>query len=495
MWDTDEMHRHFAQNQSVDYTGKVLGSILMSVSLSTQRKFIEVERVRHQQSIFPGTMECAEHNAELRWMRPSVEANAMQHCFIINIKMWERRCRVILTICWRTRDSNASILKSKDAVNDREEHLNSKIHDDENRDNTGLMRRRQNQIVNKIDATRCELVDPRQVGFYRSSETFGQWSSQWASFVNSNVPRKRAVRDLVAQIWNHTWKSEAPIQSETTLNAGDTKNYSTDQLEARHQGEKELRKYWKDANHCFCAVMLFKSPDWYYTRPWIPHSTWKWRLTKLVMNLVKGCSLDAHRGLDMCTEIRCRLGDTSTETETDTRNRNRQPSVLIVNVETDAQTELNQGKVERFEALLTMNGSWQQWAKQEQSKSNKQYDISWILPRAQWRARMTGRADAFSGPGCDGTWGGGRFDTLKLERFELADVLSSAFDSRILHQKAQSAREEECWDSSALSTMPRPCTLSQPWSSVASVLILTNCAHSVNGSRNKIHVTWHKRHP
>ena len=36
----------------------------------------------------------------------------------------------------------------------------------------------------------------------------------------------------------------------------------------------------------------------------------------------------------------------------------------------------------------------------------------------------------------------GRFDTLKLQRFELADVLSSAFDSRVLHQKVQSAREE-----------------------------------------------------
>ena len=30
---------------------------------------------------------------------------------------------------------------------------------------------------------------------------------------------------------------------------------------------------------------------------------------------------------------------------------------------------------------------------------------------------------------------GGHFDTLKLERFELADVLSSAFDSGILHQE------------------------------------------------------------
>ena len=39
---------------------------------------------------------------------------------------------------------------------------------------------------------------------------------------------------------------------------------------------------------------------------------------------------------------------------------------------------------------------------------------------------------------------GGRLDTLKLQRFESTDVLSSAYDSRILHQKVQSAREEEC---------------------------------------------------
>ena len=38
----------------------------------------------------------------------------------------------------------------------------------------------------------------------------------------------------------------------------------------------------------------------------------------------------------------------------------------------------------------------------------------------------------------------GHFDTPKLERFELADVLSSAFDSRILYRKVQSARDEEC---------------------------------------------------
>ena len=49
---------------------------------------------------------------------------------------------------------------------------------------------------------------------------------------------------------------------------------------------------------------------------------------------------------------------------------------------------------------------------------------------------------------------GGPFDTLKLKRFELADVLSSAFDSRILHQ-----REEECSNSYMLSSVTRPCML------------------------------------
>ena len=175
------------------------------------------------------------------------------------------------------------------------------------------------------------------------------------------VPRKRAVRDLVAQIGNHTSKSEASIQSETALNAGETENLVTDQIEARHQREHkdvryswatrtssrrrlqfqegtELRKYWRDANHCFSTAILFKLQDWCSTRPWIPHSTARRRLTKLVMDLVKGCSPDAHRGLDTCTEtidmyteIRCRFGDT--------RNRKRQLSVLIVNIETDAQTE------------------------------------------------------------------------------------------------------------------------------------------------------------
>ena len=47
------MHRRLAQDQSVDSTGKVLSSILMSVSLSKQSEIIEVEALRHQQSILP----------------------------------------------------------------------------------------------------------------------------------------------------------------------------------------------------------------------------------------------------------------------------------------------------------------------------------------------------------------------------------------------------------------------------------------------------------
>ena len=108
------------------------------------------------------------------------------------------------------------------------------------------------------------------------------------------VPRKRAVQDSVAQIGNHTSKSEALTQSETALNAGETENNSTDQLEQDIKGNtkmhgtfgywnkfqtnisvsrKELRKYWKEANHCFSTAMLFKLQDWDSTRPWIPRST------------------------------------------------------------------------------------------------------------------------------------------------------------------------------------------------------------------------------
>ena len=49
------------------------------------------------------------------------------------------------------------------------------------------------------------------------------------------VPMKRAVWDSVAQIGNHTSKSEASTQKVTTLNVRETENSLSDRLEAGHQ--------------------------------------------------------------------------------------------------------------------------------------------------------------------------------------------------------------------------------------------------------------------
>ena len=71
----------------------------------------------------------------------------------------------------------------------------------------------------------------------------------------------------------------------TALNAGETENFVTDQLEAEQQRERkvlrdflgtrtssrrtcqyqegeELRKYCNEANRCFCTAVLFKPQDW-----------------------------------------------------------------------------------------------------------------------------------------------------------------------------------------------------------------------------------------
>ena len=59
MRDTDEMHRRLAQDQSADSTSKVLDSIMVSVGefVKKQSEIIEIETLRHQQSIHQGTME------------------------------------------------------------------------------------------------------------------------------------------------------------------------------------------------------------------------------------------------------------------------------------------------------------------------------------------------------------------------------------------------------------------------------------------------------
>ena len=59
------------------------------------------------------------------------------------------------------------------------------------------------------------------------------------------VPMKRAVRDSVAQIGNHTSKSEASIPSKTALNVGETEKSLTDRLEAeQRKANKDMRDFW-----------------------------------------------------------------------------------------------------------------------------------------------------------------------------------------------------------------------------------------------------------
>ena len=53
------------------------------------------------------------------------------------------------------------------------------------------------------------------------------------------------MQDSGVQIGSHNSKSEALIQSEKALNAGERENYSMGQLEAIHQREhKDARYFW-----------------------------------------------------------------------------------------------------------------------------------------------------------------------------------------------------------------------------------------------------------
>ena len=264
------------------------------------------------------------------------------------------------------------------------------------------------------------------------------------------VPTKRDVRDSVVQIRTHESKSERLIQSETVSNAGETENHSMDQLEAIHQREYKDTRQWQERiaqiseqrpiiasvlqwySNCKIGVLqghgfhtLLQDEVW--RRLW-----WIWQLVcKSSVKPKDRCVYTdklwcktlrepwcIHRH-DTNTETRGKCiqksryvftvnSDADSETTETSKNRKRQLSKMIVNIETNAQTEWNQWKVEKFEAVLTMIGSWQQWAKQrqckskEQSKSNKQYKTSRRLTdrtiwrtndrarsRTQWRARMT----------------------------------------------------------------------------------------------------------
>ena len=69
------------------------------------------------------------------------------------------------------------------------------------------------------------------------------------------VPMKRA--DSVAQIGNHSSKTEASIQSvttETEHSLTGTTNKDMQHFCVRNQKGEELRKCWKEANRCFSTA-------------------------------------------------------------------------------------------------------------------------------------------------------------------------------------------------------------------------------------------------
>ena len=109
---------------------------------------------------------------------------------------------------------------------------------------------RQSLILKKIDATRCGSVCLKRPFLAQDRLDFAgrvrQLTKQMSELREFEfVPLKRAVRDSVTQIGNHTSKSEASIQSVRALNDGETETSLTDRLEAGQQSEdKDIRYFW-----------------------------------------------------------------------------------------------------------------------------------------------------------------------------------------------------------------------------------------------------------
>ena len=171
------------------------------------------------------------------------------------------------------------------------------------------------------------------------------WPSKWASFARIDfVFMKRAVRYSVAQIGNHTSKSEASIQSVTALNVGE--NSWTD---------------WLEAEQRICDIFGYKNK--FETKISVSRRR---RIAKLWVrsqllcqnyNSIANCKIDILRTMDPTLHYKMNarqpMMDLSQRLQIRrhqqrNRNRNRQLSMLIVNIETDAQTEWNQGTVDKF---------------------------------------------------------------------------------------------------------------------------------------------------
>ena len=104
-------------------------------------------------------------------------------------------------------------------------------------------------ILNEIDATRCRSVCLKRSYLAQDRLDFADTVRQLAWQMSEPCefeffPKKRAQRDSVARIGNHTSKSEASIQSVTALNVEETENSLTDRLEAIHRREHKDIRYF-----------------------------------------------------------------------------------------------------------------------------------------------------------------------------------------------------------------------------------------------------------
>ena len=160
---------------------------------------------------------------------------------------------------------------------------------------------RQSLILNKIDATRCRSACLKLSDLTQDRLDFAETVRQLAWQMSEPceiafVSMKRAVRDSVAQIGNHTSKSETSIQSATAWNVGETENSLTDRLGAGQRTKNKNMRYFriqeqvqdedfrnKKEKNCanvgtkpiFASVLQqhCKLQDWIFYGPWIPHST------------------------------------------------------------------------------------------------------------------------------------------------------------------------------------------------------------------------------
>ena len=158
---------------------------------------------------------------------------------------------------------------------------------------------------------------------------------------------KSAVRGSVAQIGNHTSKSEASIQSVTTLNIGDMENSSTDRLEAGHQREhKDVRYFWIQEQVRDEDFSIKQGRNYAYvgTKPIFTLELQCCSNRKIgilqTMDPTLNNKMKADEAYDgSCEGLQPRYVHRDPRYVHRNRNRDRQLSVLIVNIETDAQTE------------------------------------------------------------------------------------------------------------------------------------------------------------